>query len=144
MENHHLRMMSHYSWTSMYITSITVDLRPPWAIKAQFSTRPNWASKTMVFLCVYFFLTDAQKRRSSYAGKALCSSRNTIRQLRKDCYLRPMNGLANRIYNLNRDFPLRHRTLLTTRLTRGFLYTKNSHRRDTSVSAACASLYLCD
>ena len=36
------------------ITSITGDLRPPWAIKAQFSTRPNWASKTMVFLVSTF------------------------------------------------------------------------------------------
>ncbi len=29
------------------------------AEKAQFSTRPNWASNTMGFLCVYFCLTDA-------------------------------------------------------------------------------------
>ena len=46
----------------MYITSITGDLRLPWAIKAQFSTRPNWASDVMVFLSVYFFLTNAQCR----------------------------------------------------------------------------------
>ena len=38
------------------------DLRQLWAIKAQFSTRPNWASKTMVFLSVYFSLTNAQCR----------------------------------------------------------------------------------
>ena len=31
------------------------DLRPLWAIKARFSTRPNRASKTMVFL-VYTFI----------------------------------------------------------------------------------------
>ncbi|MEE1490729.1 MAG: hypothetical protein UGF45_01595, partial [Massilioclostridium sp.] len=38
---------------------ITGGLRPPWAIKAQFSTRPNWASNALVFFGVYFFLTDA-------------------------------------------------------------------------------------
>ena len=53
--------MSLCYWISMYITLITDGLRPPWAIKAQFSTRPNWASKTMVFLSVYFFLTDTIK-----------------------------------------------------------------------------------
>ena len=35
-----------------------VALRLPWAIKAQFSTRPNWTSDVMVFLRVYFFLTN--------------------------------------------------------------------------------------
>lgn len=48
-----------YSWIHMYITSITGDLRLPWDIKAQFSTRPNWASDVMAFLAVYFFLTNA-------------------------------------------------------------------------------------
>ena len=43
----------------MFITIITSVLRPLWATKAQFSTKPNWASKTMVFLSVYFSLTDA-------------------------------------------------------------------------------------
>ena len=33
------------------------------ATKAQFSTRPNWASKTIVFFSVYFSLTDALSRR---------------------------------------------------------------------------------
>jgi len=30
-----------------------------WATKAQFSTKPNWASVSYVFLCVYFLLTNA-------------------------------------------------------------------------------------
>ena len=46
----------------MFITIVMSDLRPLWAIKAQFSTRPNWASKAMVFLSVYFSLTDAPCR----------------------------------------------------------------------------------
>ena len=37
----------------MCITIIMSDQRPLWAIKAQFSTKPNWASKTMVFFRVY-------------------------------------------------------------------------------------------
>ena len=44
----------HLFLDSMYITSITGGLQPPWAIKAQFSTRPNWASNTMVFLVSTF------------------------------------------------------------------------------------------
>ncbi len=48
-----------HSLMSMYITLITGGLQPLWAIKAQFSTRPNWASNTMVFFGVYFYLTDA-------------------------------------------------------------------------------------
>jgi len=43
----------------MFITIITSDLRPLWAIKAQFSIRPNWASKAMVLLSVCLSLTDA-------------------------------------------------------------------------------------
>ena len=45
----------------LYITSITDGLRPPWAIKAQFSIRPNWASSTntMVVFRVYFSLTTS-------------------------------------------------------------------------------------
>ena len=43
----------------MCITSITSGLRPLWGIKAQFSTRPNWASKTIAFFSVYFSLTNA-------------------------------------------------------------------------------------
>ncbi len=41
---------------------ITGALRPLSAIKAQFSTKPNWASNTMVFFSVYFYLTDALRR----------------------------------------------------------------------------------
>ena len=40
-----LRRMFLSYWMSMWITSITGGLRPLWVIKAQFSTRPNWASK---------------------------------------------------------------------------------------------------
>ena len=46
--------------TTMFITIITSGLRLLWGTKAQFSTRPNWASKAMVFFGVYFSLTDAQ------------------------------------------------------------------------------------
>ena len=51
--------MSNYFWISMFITSITGGLRPPWAIEAQLGTRPNWASNSLMFLFVNFFLTDA-------------------------------------------------------------------------------------
>ena len=43
-----------------YVTSSTiVAVLPLWAIKAQFSTGPNWASVSFAFLSVYFSLTDA-------------------------------------------------------------------------------------
>ncbi|WP_207708711.1 hypothetical protein, partial [Clostridium porci] len=42
-----------------FITIILSGLRLLWAIKAQFSTKPNWASKNMVVFSVYFSLTDA-------------------------------------------------------------------------------------
>ena len=51
---------------SMLITIITNDLRPPWATKAQFSTKLNWASNTMVFFSIYFSLTDATITWFSY------------------------------------------------------------------------------
>ena len=38
----------------MFITIITNDLQPLWAIKAQFSTRPNWASKLWLFFVSTF------------------------------------------------------------------------------------------
>ena len=41
-------------------SSITGDLRLPWAIKVQLSIRPSRASNAMVVFSVYFFLTDAQ------------------------------------------------------------------------------------
>ena len=47
-------------YKDMCITSITGGL-PLWAIKAQFSTRPNWASRNMPFFSVYFCLTDAPR-----------------------------------------------------------------------------------
>ncbi len=53
------------SWIGMYISWITGDLRPPWVIKAQFSTRPNWAFGTMVFLAC-FCLTDGYTADSFY------------------------------------------------------------------------------
>ena len=41
----------------MSITLIMNDLPQHWVTKAQFSTKPNWASKTMVVFPVYFSLT---------------------------------------------------------------------------------------
>ena len=46
-------------WISMYISLIISVQLLPWATKAQFSTRPNWASCNFVFFSVYFFLTSA-------------------------------------------------------------------------------------
>ena len=45
--------------TSMSITIIMSGQRPLWATRAQFSIRPNWASKIRRFWSVYFSLTDA-------------------------------------------------------------------------------------
>ena len=43
----------------MFITIIMSDLQPLWAIKAQFSIRPNWASCSYSLFSVYFYLTSA-------------------------------------------------------------------------------------
>ena len=43
----------------MFISSTTCVQQPLWAIKAQFSIRPNWASCSYSLFSVYFYLTSA-------------------------------------------------------------------------------------
>lgn len=61
-------------WTSMFTTLITGDLRPLWAIEAQFSINPNWASIIMAFLCVHFSLPDAQNSGGLTIKESECQS----------------------------------------------------------------------
>ena len=60
--------------------------RPLWAIKAQFSTRPNWASNTMVFLSVYFFLTDAVLNGNQAVLLLLLSKEKSTEIFRFRCF----------------------------------------------------------
>ena len=59
------KMFDHYAHYYNYE-------RPAAALgyKSPFSTRPNWASKAMVFFGVYFFLTDAQPAKCPKGASA--------------------------------------------------------------------------
>ena len=54
-----IQKMCQLSWKNMFITLIISADLLLWATKAQFSTKPNWAFKTMVVFSVYFLLTDS-------------------------------------------------------------------------------------
>ena len=89
---------------SMFITIITSDLRPPWAIKAQFSTRPNYKWSAIVDFQKAFDLSVSADGFTGMLKEAKDATENLI-----DSYTQPFHGL----YELAKREPETVRAMLT-------------------------------